>query len=77
MSQKFTFADAKKKIKELESQLKTANKKMATFAGDLILDTKDNVFTQKELKKIRFLEMWAIVGPIAGIIIGVIISLFV
>ena len=77
MSQKFTFADAKKKIKELESQLKTANKKMATFAGDLILDTRDNVFTQKELKKIRFLEMWAIVGPIAGIVIGVIISLFV
>ena len=41
-----------------------------TKAGNLILDTSDNVFSKQELKKIRFLEVWAILGPIVGIIIG-------
>ena len=63
---RFTFADAKQKIKDLEAKLEESK----TKAGNLILDTSDNVFTQKELKKIRFLEVWAILGPIAGIIIG-------
>ena len=58
----------KEKIKKLEAELLEAKKK----AADLILDTKDNVFTQKELEKIRFLEIWAIVGPIVGIGIGLI-----
>lgn len=67
MAQKrFTFADAKKRIKDLEQQLVDSKEK----AGNLILDTSDNVFTGKELKKIRFLELWAILGPIAGLIIG-------
>ena len=67
MSQKkFTFADAKKRIKELENRVEEAKKK----AGNLILDTSDNIFTAKELKKIRLLERWAIIGPIVGIIIG-------
>jgi|TARA_X000001382_G_C3123705_1_gene164043 hypothetical protein len=67
MAQKrFTFADAKKRIKDLEQQLVDSKEK----AGNLILDTSDNVFTGKELKKIRFLELWAVLGPIAGIIIG-------
>ena len=66
MAQKrFTFADAKKRIKDLEQQLVDSKEK----AGNLILDTSDNVFTGKELKKIRFLELWAVLGPIAGIII--------
>ena len=56
----------KEKVKELEAELLKAKQK----AADVILDTKDNVFTQKELKKIRFLEVWAILGPIAGILIG-------
>ena len=56
----------KEKVKELEAELLKAKQK----AADVILDTKDNVFTQKELKKIRFLELWAILGPIAGILIG-------
>jgi len=70
MAQKFTFADAKKRIKELENQVESAGKK----AGNVILDTSDNVFTSKELNKIKFLELWAILGPIAGIVIGIIIG---
>ena len=70
MAQKFTFADAKKRIKELENQVEAVGKK----AGNVILDTSDNVFTSKELNKIKFLELWAILGPIAGIVLGVIIG---
>ena len=70
MAQKFTFADAKKRIKELENQVEAATVK----AGNVILDTSDNVFTSKELNKIKFLEIWAILGPIIGIVIGVIIG---
>tara|TARA_R110002020_G_scaffold116208_2_gene266447 strand:- start:338 stop:550 length:213 start_codon:yes stop_codon:yes gene_type:complete len=65
---RFTFADAKNKIKELEDKLLKTKEQ----AGNLILDTSDNVFTKKELTKIRFLELWAILGPIIGIIIGLI-----
>jgi hypothetical protein len=65
MAKRFTFSDAKAKIKELEEQLKKK-------AGDAILDTSDNVFSAKELKKIKFLEAWAILGPIVGILIGLI-----
>ena len=65
---RFTFADAKQKIKDLENQLNETKKN----AGNLILDTSDNVFTQKELGRIKFLEIWSIVGPIIGILIGLI-----
>lgn len=58
----------KEKVKKLEAELLEAKQK----AADVILDTKDNVFTQKELEKIRFLEVWAIVGPLVGIGIGLI-----
>ena len=60
MAKRFTFSDAKAKIKELEEELKKK-------AGDAILDTSDNVFSAKELKKIKFLEAWAILGPIVGL----------
>ena len=70
MAQKFTFADAKKRIKELENQVEAATVK----AGNVILDTSDNVFTSKELNKIKFLELWSVLGPIIGIVIGVIIG---
>ena len=65
MAKRFTFSDAKAKIKELEEQLKKK-------AGDAILDTSDNVFSAKELKRIKFLEAWSILGPIVGILIGLI-----
>ena len=68
MSKRFTFADAKKKIQDLEDQLIETKKK----AGNLILDTSDNVFTKKELGRIKFLEIWSVVGPIIGILIGLI-----
>tara|TARA_R100000152_G_C6748665_1_gene172289 strand:+ start:780 stop:968 length:189 start_codon:yes stop_codon:yes gene_type:complete len=58
----------KEKVKKLEAELLEAKQK----AADVILDTKDNVFTQKELEKIRFLEVWAIAGPLVGIGIGLI-----
>lgn len=58
----------KQKVQKLEAELLKAKQKTA----DIILDTKDNVFTQKELKRIRFLEIWAIVGPIVGFGIGLI-----
>ena len=70
MAQKFTFADAKKRIKELEKQVEATGKK----AGNIILDTSDNVFNSKELNKIKFLELWSILGPILGIVIGVLIG---
>ena len=53
----------KQKVQKLEAELLEAKQK----AADVILDTKDNVFTQKELEKIRFLEIWAIVGPLVGL----------
>tara|TARA_B100001996_G_scaffold348849_1_gene307258 strand:- start:317 stop:505 length:189 start_codon:yes stop_codon:yes gene_type:complete len=56
----------KQKVQKLEKELLEAK----TKAANLILDTQDNVFTQKELKKIRLLEGWSIIGPIVGIGIG-------
>ena len=70
MAQKFTFADAKKRIKELEQQVEATGKK----ACNIILDTSDNVFNSNELNKIKFLELWSILGPIIGIVIGVLIG---
>ena len=58
----------KEKVKKLEAELLEAKQK----AADVILDTQDNVFTQKELERIRFLEIWALVGPLVGIGIGLI-----
>lgn len=77
MSERFTFKKAKEKIKELEAELEQLKDKagdqldeLKHKAGNIILDTSDNVFTGAELKKIRLLEVWAIAGPIAGILIG-------
>tara|TARA_R100000329_G_scaffold145490_1_gene131091 strand:+ start:601 stop:819 length:219 start_codon:yes stop_codon:yes gene_type:complete len=69
---KFTFTDAKAKIKELENTVQDLSKELKKKAGNVILDTSDNVFTGEELKKIRILEAWAIIGPIVGILIGLI-----
>jgi len=74
MASKFTFADAKKQIKQLEEELKQKTEELKQKAGNVILDTSDNVFTNAELKKIRILELWAVLGPITGIIIGLILG---
>ena len=58
----------KEKVKKLEAELLEAKQK----AADVILDTKDNVFTQKEMQRVRFLEVWLILGPIIGFAIGLI-----
>ncbi len=72
MASKFTFADAKKQIKQLEEELKQKTEELKQKAGNVILDTSDNVFTNEELKKIKYLEAWAVIGPIVGILIGLI-----
>ena len=64
---------AKQYIGELEEKLQEYGHKAKDKAGNLILDTSDNVFTQKELKKIRRLEAWAVVGPIVGFVIAYLI----
>tara|TARA_B100000963_G_scaffold114224_1_gene99416 strand:- start:1464 stop:1652 length:189 start_codon:yes stop_codon:yes gene_type:complete len=56
----------KEKVKKLESELDEAKRK----AANLILNTEDNVFTKDELKKIKFLEAWAFLGPCVGIGLG-------
>ena len=58
---RFTFAAAKEKIKELEDQLEKAIQ---------IIDASDNIYTEKENRKIKYLEVWAILGPLAGLTFG-------
>ncbi len=63
MAQKrFTFADAKARIKELEEQIEA-----------LDLNTDDNVYTSEENNVIKLFKVWAVVGPIVGIIIGLLL----
>jgi hypothetical protein len=59
---RFTFADAKARIKELEEQIEA-----------LDLNTDDNVYTSEENNVIKLFKVWALVGPIAGIIIGLLL----
>lgn len=59
---RFTFADAKARIKELEEQIEA-----------LDLNTDDNVYTSEENNVIKLFKVWAIVGPIVGIIIGLLL----
>lgn len=56
---RFTFADAKKRIKELEEQVEALN-----------IDTSDNVYTTEENNVIKIYKVWALVGPLVGGIIG-------
>ena len=58
---RFTFADAKEKIKDLEDQLAKAID---------IIDNSDNVLSQAEVKKVKKLEIWAFLGPLVGLGIG-------
>ena len=61
---RFTFADAKTRIKELEEQLEAFN-----------LNTDDNVYTSEENNVIKVYKVWAIVGPILGGVIGYFLAL--
>ena len=56
---RFTFADAKARIKELEEQIEAFN-----------VDTSDNVYTTEENNVIKMYKLWALLGPLIGGIIG-------
>ena len=59
MGKRFTFADAKAKIKELEDKIESLN-----------LDTGDNIYSSSENKIIKLYKVWALLGPIFGFIVG-------
>ena len=56
---RFTFADAKQRIKDLEEQIEAFN-----------VDTSDNVYTTEENNVIKMYKLWALLGPLVGGIIG-------
>jgi hypothetical protein len=56
---RFTFADAKQRIKDLEEQIEALN-----------VDTSDNVYTTEENNVIKMYKLWALIGPLVGGIIG-------
>jgi len=56
---RFTFADAKQRIKDLEEQIEALN-----------VDTSDNVYTTEENNVIKLYKLWALLGPLVGGIIG-------
>jgi len=64
MAKRFTFADAKLRIKELEEQVEAFS-----------LNTDDHVYTTEENNVIKFLKIWAWLGPVLGIITGLVIGL--
>ena len=59
MGKRFTFADAKAKIKELEDKIESLN-----------LDTGDNIYSSSENKIIKLYKVWALLGPVFGFVIG-------
>ena len=59
MAKRFTFADAKAKIKDLENKLESLN-----------LNTEDNIYSSKENNIIKLYKVWAILGPVFGVIVG-------
>jgi len=68
MAKKFTFADAKLRIKELEDQVKEQ-------LDAIDLNTDDHIYTTEENKVIKFLKVWGFVGPvITGIIVYVLMA---
>ena len=73
MKNRFTFADAKQKISDLEQQLEDQAKVLKEKAGNVILNTEDHYFTKKELKRIKKLELWSILAPLIGLFIGYLI----
>ena len=59
MGKRFTFADAKAKIKELEDKIESLN-----------LDTEDNIYSSSENKIIKLYKVWALLGPVFGFVVG-------
>ena len=59
MGKRFTFADAKAKIKELEDKIESLN-----------LDTGDNIYSSSENKIINLYKVWAVFGAVFGFVVG-------
>lgn len=59
MGKRFTFADAKAKIKELEDKIES-----------LDLNTEDNIYSSSENKIIKLYKVWALLGPVFGFVVG-------
>ena len=62
MAKKFTFADAKLRIKELEDQVQ---EQLQAFD----LNTDDHIYTTEENNVIKFLKVWGFVGPAVATIV--------
>ena len=62
MAKKFSFADAKIRIKELEEQVEALN-----------LNTDDHIYTTAENNVIKFLKVWGLVGPAIAVVLTAIL----
>ena len=62
MAKKFSFADAKIRIKELEEQVEALN-----------LNTDDHIYTTAENNVIKFLKVWGLVGPALAVVLTAIL----
>jgi len=41
------------------------------------LDTTDNIYTSEENKLIRWYKVWAVLGPLAGLISGILLGILI
>ena len=64
MAKKFTFADAKLKIKELEEALNEKTLEVKELVDDVSLDDSDNVYNSRENKIIQIYKFgfWILLG---------------
>ena len=64
MAKRFTFADAKLKIKELEEALNEKTLEVKELVDDISLDDSDNVYNARENKIIQVYKIgfWILLG---------------
>lgn len=64
MAKRFTFADAKLKIKELEEALNEKTLEVKELVNDVSLDDSDNVYNSRENKIIQIYKFgfWILLG---------------
>jgi hypothetical protein len=64
MAKRFTFADAKLKIKELEEALNEKTLEVKELVDDVSLDDSDNVYNSRENKIIQIYKFgfWILLG---------------
>ena len=63
-NKRFTFADAKTKIKELEAALEEKSLEVKELVDDISLDDSDNVYNKREntIIQIYKFEFWILLG---------------